>query len=83
MAHGAGKYVNTMGATYDGEWKFDRQHGAGTEKWSTSNSIFVGRFEDGLRNGKGEWVHKMKRYTGEWINNQMHGFGTMEWGYTG
>ena len=64
MAHGRGTYTNTMGATYEGEWRFDRQHGQGVEKWATSNSIFIGQFEDGLRNGNGEWVHKNKRYTG-------------------
>ena len=57
MAHGLGNYTNTLGATYEGEWRFDRQHGKGTEKWPASNSYFYGYFEDGLRQGPGEWIH--------------------------
>jgi hypothetical protein len=44
MAHGNGTYTNTLGAIYEGEWKFDMQHGYGTEKWLDSNSEFKGKF---------------------------------------
>ena len=82
MAHGKGTYTNTMGAIYEGDWRYDMQHGNGTEKWTGSNSIFVGEFVDGLRNGHGTWIHKNKRYEGNWKNNMMDGTGTMEWGLT-
>jgi hypothetical protein len=81
MAHGTGTYTNTMGAIYEGEWRYDMQHGRGTEKWTGSNSVFVGQFVDGLRNGQGTWLHKNKRYEGNWKNNMMDGHGTMEWGH--
>ena len=82
MAHGSGTYTNTLGAIYEGEWRFDMQHGQGTEKWLNSNSVFTGCFVDGLRNGRGVWIHKQKRYEGGWKNNMMDGEGTMEWGYS-
>jgi hypothetical protein len=80
MAHGQGTYTNTMGAVYEGSWKFDMQHGHGVEKWLGSGSIFRGEFVDGLRNGFGVWIHNNKKYEGEWKNNMMDGEGTMEWG---
>ena len=80
MAHGKGTYTNTMGAIYEGEWRYDMQHGHGTEKWTNSNSVFEGEFVDGLRNGYGTWFHKNKSYRGYWKNNMMDGQGTMEWG---
>ena len=81
MAHGKGTYTNTLGAIYEGDWRFDMQHGHGTEKWINSQSLFTGEFENGLRNGHGIWVHMNKRYEGNWRNNMMEGQGTMEWGY--
>jgi hypothetical protein len=74
MAHGYGSYTNTLGALYEGQWRFDMQHGYGCERWlDASKSDFQGNFIDGLRNGHGVWVTDTKRYDGNWVNNMMEG----------
>lgn len=79
MAHGRGSYTNTLGAVYEGEWKFDMQHGEGQEQWLDSESTFSGQFANGLRQGFGEWRSENKNYKGWWRANMMEGIGTMEW----
>ena len=64
-----------MGAIYDGEWRYDMQHGQGTEKWINTDSVFTGEFVDGLRNGQGKWVQGCPRVSiSENISVSMSGF---------
>jgi len=56
MAHGYGIYTNTLGAVYEGQWRFDMQDGYGNERWLDSKSDFQGNFVNGLRNGYGVLV---------------------------
>lgn len=39
MAHGFGTYTYSNGAKYEGDWKFDMQHGFGVENWN-DNSMY-------------------------------------------
>lgn len=33
MCNGYGKYIHYDGATYEGNWEKDKQHGKGKETW--------------------------------------------------
>ena len=48
MAHGYGIYINTEGSNYEGNWKFDQQHGNGIEKWP-DGSKYEGEFYEGYK----------------------------------
>ena len=50
MAQGHGKYTHADGASYDGMWLNDKQHGQGQERWP-DGSLYVGGYVNGLKHG--------------------------------
>jgi len=45
-AHGKGKYMNSNGTEYDGDWVYDKQEGQGKQTWP-DNSSYSGGYKDG------------------------------------
>lgn len=66
------------GDSYTGEWKNDKKHGRGIQKWKNSQLVYEGYWEDGKRCGPGvlSVVDKRGRhtkvYSGMWRNNKRH-----------
>ncbi len=48
-------YTHISGATYEGDWKDDKQHGFGTEIWP-DKAKFTGAYVDGMKQGKGTFL---------------------------
>lgn len=76
MAHGHGVYINTMGDTYTGNWRFDKKHGKGREFWTSDKSVYDGEYFKGEREGFGTFsVNGRVVYEGSWKKGKMHGKG--------
>jgi hypothetical protein len=60
---------------YDGEWKDDTMHGAGSMKFA-SGASYDGSIHENSFDGKGRYVWPDGSwYEGQWRNNRMHGDG--------
>jgi hypothetical protein len=49
--HGKGKWTNTNGDYYDGDFVYEKRHGYGTYTWPNGDA-YKGDFADDNRNGK-------------------------------
>lgn len=47
-----GMYTHANGATYEGQWKEDKQHGKGVETWP-DGARYDGMYFDGKKHGRG------------------------------
>jgi hypothetical protein len=75
---------------YKGEWKYGKPHGKGTMEFmaveSSSHSIYVGDFVNGMMNGYGIQVYDqdnepyIPHYDGEFKNGLHHGKGEYHFG---
>ena len=45
-------YTHANGATYEGQWKEDKQHGKGVETWP-DGARYDGLYFDGKKHGRG------------------------------
>ena len=58
---------------FEGQWKGNRKHGAGTLKWKSGTS-YSGEFRNDKRHGKGKLIYKNgDEYDGEFQDDVMHG----------
>lgn len=69
------------GDSYTGEWKDNKKHGRGIQKWKSTQLIYEGNWEAGKRCGPGVLAvvgkngRHTKIYSGMWKNNKRHGYG--------
>lgn len=63
------------GSRYEGEWLNGQFHGFGTFTEPQSGVTYIGEFQYGKRNGRGEYTSPMMCYKGGWINDRKHGAG--------
>ncbi len=56
MPHGQGKWTNTAGEEYVGEWENGDFNGHGT--WSGIDDHYIGEWKDNLLHGKGVYTHE-------------------------
>ena len=49
---------------YEGEWKGDLRHGAGTMMWKAADERYVGQWVEGIQDGHGEHVWEQQRFPG-------------------
>lgn len=71
------------GDEYTGEWRDNKKHGKGTQRWKFNSAIYDGDWQYGKRNGFGTYSlpdpvsgEYKKVYSGEWQNDKRHGLGT-------
>lgn len=70
-----GKYYDSTGVLYTGDFECDLQHGYGREDYP-DGKYYEGQFEQGVKNGYGEiyWATGDK-YQGEFVENKIEGKG--------
>ncbi|VDD81004.1 unnamed protein product [Mesocestoides corti] len=80
--NGARKAIYSVnGDTYIGEWKDNKKHGRGIQKWKSKKLIYEGFWQNGKRCGQGVLavVEKngshTKIYSGMWKDDKRHGYG--------
>ena len=81
-----GVYFYKNGDRYEGDWSKDgtKRNGIGTLTYA-DGSVYVGEFQDGEINGKGNITFpkgkktQIKSYDGYWKNGKYNGWGTMIW----
>ena len=67
------------GATYEGDWYEDKQHGNGVETW-LDGARYEGQYATGRKSGTGElFFADGSIYCGEFFNNDIHGKGEYKW----
>ncbi len=72
------------GYTYIGMFNENKQHGFGVLIDMRGDTVFVGDYDKGMRNGKGKYFFKSGNvYEGEWMNDRMHGKGKMTYAQGG
>lgn len=73
--HGTGAFADGF-LSYDGGWKDDAMHGAGTVKFS-SGASYEGTFYENRFDGQGKYCWPDGSwYEGQWRHDRMHGEGT-------
>ena len=50
MAHGKGRFMDTKGLYYEGNWKDNKKNGEGMFKWPDGR-VYKGFFEDNMFSG--------------------------------
>lgn len=84
---GVGAYLSnteTGKSLYKGGWKNGKKHGPnGKESWNQGNSVYTGEFKDGVKSGKGKFVHNGNIYEGDFVNGLYHGHGKYYYADTG
>ncbi|KAJ3257636.1 hypothetical protein HK103_004424 [Boothiomyces macroporosus] len=84
--HGNGKMLYKSGNYYVGEWKDDLKCGKGKMTWLDRNEEYEGNWENGLPNGFGQYVWRLKAlrdhqyplqntYRGYWVDGKREGYG--------
>lgn len=74
--HGEGEWVGADGTRYKGEFAGGLFHGRG--KMWLMDGVYVGEFEQGVIQGKGELDYDNgAKYKGDFIKNRMHGQGVL------
>ncbi|XP_036596957.1 MORN repeat-containing protein 3 isoform X1 [Trichosurus vulpecula] len=74
------------GDCYVGEWKDNKKHGRGIQRWKKSGAIYQGEWKFGKRDGYGilslpDPVNKYKKvYSGWWANGKKAGYGIRYYG---
>ncbi|KAL5963221.1 MORN repeat-containing protein 3 [Taenia solium] len=68
------------GDSYTGEWKDNKKHGRGIQKWKAEQLVYEGYWENGKRCGPGILAvvgngRHTKIYSGMWKDNKRHGYG--------
>ncbi|KAJ1445208.1 hypothetical protein M885DRAFT_550658 [Pelagophyceae sp. CCMP2097] len=78
LRHGDGAETWPSGERYEGAYRADAFHGAGTHR--TRAGKYRGNFADGYKHGSGEMQYVNDDvYTGQWDRNRFHGVGTYVW----
>ena len=65
---------------YGGEIKDGKPHGKGVLKYYQDGKLegrYIGDFKNGLREGKGKWIHNNFSYEGELKQDRLHGKGKL------
>lgn len=72
-----GKYTDSEGGTYEGEWRSNKFHGLG-KLTSADGTTISGEFQEGELNGYAIFKGADRSvYHGEWKNGVMHGYGKL------
>ena len=71
-----GTYTFVSGATYVGEWKWDKYNGQGTYTFADGDK-YVGEYKNDKQNGQGTYTYASgATYVGEYKDDQRNGQGT-------
>ena len=72
-----GKFTNSDGTIYEGQWEFRERNGQGTMSWPDGRK-YVGEFKLGARTGQGTMTYPDgQKYSGEFKDGEKHGHGTL------
>ncbi|CAF1016231.1 unnamed protein product [Rotaria sordida] len=81
---GQGVYVYVGGSHYEGQYKYNKEHGKGTLVWGPdtkwAGDKYTGDWVDGVRAGQGVYVYANEQFSGQYKDNKEHGKGTFVWG---
>ena len=81
LAEGRGRLIMSNGDYYEGEFQKDKIYGHG--KYVSQNEIYIGYWDNGKYNGKGELIlNDGCRYIGEFKEGSQNGFGKIIWSDT-
>lgn len=78
--HGLGKSYVDNKISYEGEWKYDQEHGNGKQFCTTASGVrlvYDGEWKEGLRDGLGIYFgsSNLPEYEGGFVQGMRHGVG--------
>lgn len=72
---GYGKYTYMNADRYEGNWYKGKRHGEGKYVYKEDDTVFHGTWDEGVRKGPVEIIHKGHRFHGHWDEEQAIGAG--------
>lgn len=75
VKHGKGAELNPQnGQLYEGYWHNNNKHCHGRIIYA-DGSLYIGEFNDGVRQGHGTWKSLNESYEGDWLHDCYWGYG--------